>query len=289
MERVNKVKAFKLRRLKKVGTSQRIDTSDDMADVSNQGRMIVELDRDEGVELMGEKKKTKEVMDIVDDAQVKGRQANKQAKIYQIDLDHPSKVLSTQEDDSEVQEAVEVVATAKLITKVVNAASTPVSTASAIIPAAEPNVPAAAPTVVPSKDKGKGIMIEEPKPIKKNDQVELDEEYARKLHEELNKDIYWDMAIEHMKQKAKEDKTMQRYQVIKKRPQTETQARKNMMIYLKNIARFKLDYFKGLSYDDICPIFEAKFNTNLEFPLKSKEQMEEEDNRAIASINETPA
>nr|GFD16348.1 hypothetical protein [Tanacetum cinerariifolium] len=202
----------KLRRLKKVGTSQRIDTSDDMADVSNQGRIIVELDRDEGVELMGEREKTKEVKDIIDDAQVEGRHAEKQAEIYQIDLDHPSKVLSMQEHDSEVKKAIEVVTTAKLITKVVNAASTPVSTASAIIPAAEPNVRAAAPTVVPvtaaytrrrkgviirdpeeestpiklaeikSKDKGKGIMIEEPKPMKEKDQVELDAKYARKIH-----------------------------------------------------------------------------------------------------------
>nr|GFC54284.1 hypothetical protein [Tanacetum cinerariifolium] len=40
-----------------------------------------------------------------------------------------------------------------------------------------------------SKDKGKGIMVEEPKPMKKKQHVEIDEEYARKLHEELNKDI----------------------------------------------------------------------------------------------------
>nr|GFD18764.1 hypothetical protein [Tanacetum cinerariifolium] len=62
------------------------------------------------------------------------------------------------------------------------------------------------PTKIKSKDKDKGIMIEEPKPMKKKDQVELDEEYARKLHEELNKEIDWDMDIDHMKQKAKEDK-----------------------------------------------------------------------------------
>nr|GEZ08835.1 hypothetical protein [Tanacetum cinerariifolium] len=210
MERVNKVKAFKLKRLKKVGTSQRIETSNDtiMKDVSNQGRMIVELDRDEGIELIGENEKSKEVKYIVDDAQVKGRQgrqAEKQAEIYQISLDHPSKVLSMQEDDSEVQEAVEVVTIAKLITEVVNAVGTPVSAASIIIPTAKPIVPAAAPTVVPptetkSRDKGKGIMIEEPKPMKKKDQVELDEEYARKLHEELNKEIDWDMSKEKMKE-----------------------------------------------------------------------------------------
>nr|GEX10592.1 putative ribonuclease H-like domain-containing protein [Tanacetum cinerariifolium] len=106
-----------------------------------------------------------------------------------------------------------------------------------------------------SKDKGKGIMVEEPKPMKKKQQVEMDEEYARKLHEELNKDIEWNKdwnaAIDHVKQKAKEDPFVQRYQVMKKRPKIEAHAQKNMMIYLKNVAGFRLDYFKGMSYDDI--------------------------------------
>nr|GFA12193.1 hypothetical protein [Tanacetum cinerariifolium] len=32
---------------------------------------------------------------------------------------------------------------------------------------------------------------------------------------------------------------------------------------------------KGMSYDDIRPIFKAKFNSNMDFLLKSEEQMEE--------------
>nr|GEU47041.1 hypothetical protein [Tanacetum cinerariifolium] len=176
-----------------------------MEDVSNQGRMIDELDRNEDVELMGEKeveKKVEEAKDITN---------------------HPLKVLSMHDEPDEVKEIVEIVITAKLITEV-TAASTPVSTASVTVPAAEPQVPATTPTVVP--DKGKAIMVEEPKPIKKKQQVKMDEE---------------------------------------------------------------LDYFKGISYNDIHPIFEAMFNTNIEFLLKSKEKIEEEDNRAIESINETPS
>nr|GFA23951.1 hypothetical protein [Tanacetum cinerariifolium] len=94
LERANKVKTLKLRRLRKVGTSQRVDTSDDtvMEDVSNQGRMIDELDKDEGAVLMNEKEETKEVRDITGDAQVEGRQA----EIYQIDMDHAAKVLTDQ-------------------------------------------------------------------------------------------------------------------------------------------------------------------------------------------------
>nr|GEU70798.1 ribonuclease H-like domain-containing protein [Tanacetum cinerariifolium] len=203
-EKVNKVKSLKLKRLRKVGASKRIESSDDMEDVFNQGRMIDDLDKDEGIELIKD----------ADIAETKGRhaaeQAEKQAEIYHLDLDHSFKVLSKQEDDSEVQEVVEVVTTTKLIKDVVTAAPQ-VSAASATISAAKPSIPAAAPTVVAAYtrrrkgDKGKGILIETSKPMKKKDQIELDAEYVRKLHEEINKDheeinkdIDWDAAINHL-------------------------------------------------------------------------------------------
>nr|GFA72690.1 hypothetical protein [Tanacetum cinerariifolium]GFA77022.1 hypothetical protein [Tanacetum cinerariifolium] len=151
--------------------------------------------------------------------------ADKQAKIYNIDLDHSSKVLSMPEDDLEVQDVVEVVTTAKLITEVDTTAASQGSAASATIPAVSATILAAAPTIVDAytrrrkgviirdleeelplktpaetpkvKDKGKGILVEAPKPMKKKDQIEMDVEYARKLQEEIdrdhdgfNKDIY---------------------------------------------------------------------------------------------------
>nr|GEW54179.1 hypothetical protein [Tanacetum cinerariifolium] len=202
LEKGNKVRVLKLRRLKKIGTSQRIDTSDDtgMEDASNQGR-IDEMDKDDTVALMDDKEEDKkeEYAKVVEDDQVQGRQAESLAKIYKINMDHALKVLSMQEDEpAEVNEVVDVVTTAKLITE-----------------------------------------------------IELDEEYARKLHAELNKDIDWDVAIDHVKQKAKEDPTVQRYQVMKRKPQTEAQARKNMIMYLKNVAGFRLDYFKGIALQSI--------------------------------------
>nr|GEX58976.1 hypothetical protein [Tanacetum cinerariifolium] len=200
---------------------------------------------------MDDKKEEKKAGEdkVAGDDQVQGRQA----KIYKIDMDHALKVLSMKKDEpEEVQEVVEVVTTAKLITEVVTAASESITAASTTISAVEPQVPTAiitaAPvrvaaastrrrkgvvirdleeessTVIPadnkSKDKRKGIMVEEPKPLNKKQQVEMDEEYARKLHKELIKDINWDVAIDHVKQKAKEDPFMQRYQVMKKMPHT---------------------------------------------------------------------
>nr|GFB68622.1 hypothetical protein [Tanacetum cinerariifolium] len=142
LERANEVNSSKLRRLKKVGASKRIESSDDIEDVFNQGRMIDDLDKDEGIELVVNQVKDADI------AETEGRhateQVEKQAKIYHLDLDHPSKVLSMQEDDSEVQEVVEVVITAKRITDVVTTATSQVSAASATIFAAKPSIPAAA-------------------------------------------------------------------------------------------------------------------------------------------------
>nr|GEV25102.1 hypothetical protein [Tanacetum cinerariifolium] len=74
---------------------------------------------------------------------------------------------------------------------------------------------------------------------------------------------------------------------IKEEATDRTQARKNMMIYLRNMAGFKMDYFKGMSYDDIRPIFEKYFNSNVAFLEKTKEKLEEEESRALKRTSES--
>nr|GFD48848.1 hypothetical protein [Tanacetum cinerariifolium] len=65
LEKRNKVRVLKLRRLQKVRTSQRVETSDDtvMDDESNQGSMIAEMDEDDVVVLKDDKDEDKEVAD----------------------------------------------------------------------------------------------------------------------------------------------------------------------------------------------------------------------------------
>nr|GFB44226.1 hypothetical protein [Tanacetum cinerariifolium] len=77
-------------------------------------------------------------------------------------------------------------------------------------------------------------------------------------------DIDWDDAMDHVNQKSSNNpQYIKRYQGMKKRPQTESEARKNVMIYLKNTAGYKMDFFKGMWYADICPIFQARFDENM--------------------------
>nr|GEY24363.1 uncharacterized mitochondrial protein AtMg00810-like [Tanacetum cinerariifolium] len=109
--------------------------------------------------------------------------------------------------------------------------------------------------IMPSKDNlyngRKGIGFENPSYFEK----------AKDLRPTLynEKDIDWDAAMDHVNQKSSNNpQYIKRYHGMKKRPQTESEARKNMMIYLKNTAGYKMDFFKGMSYDEICSIFQAR-------------------------------
>nr|GEZ00270.1 hypothetical protein [Tanacetum cinerariifolium] len=62
-----------------------------------------------------------------------------------------------------------------------------------------------------------------------------------------------------------------------------------MISYLKNTEGFKMEFFKGKTYDQILPIFQARFDANLKFLFKTIKEMEKEDEEIIKSINETPA
>nr|GEZ31256.1 reverse transcriptase domain-containing protein [Tanacetum cinerariifolium] len=88
---------------------------------------------------------------------------------------------------------------------------------------------------------------------------------------------------------TKETQYIKRYHGFKKKPQSESKARKNMISYLKNTEGFKMEFFKGKTYDQILPIFQARFDANLKFLFKTIKEMEKEDEEIIKSINETPA
>nr|GEX35073.1 hypothetical protein [Tanacetum cinerariifolium] len=129
LEKKIKLKVSGLRRLKKVGTAQKVESStdtviDDQEDASKQGG-IAKLDADEDVTL-------EEVAAITKDIDAQGRQEESQAQDYHIDLEHTYKVLSMQDDEpelAELKEAIKVVTTAKLMTEVVTATATTITAA----------------------------------------------------------------------------------------------------------------------------------------------------------------
>ncbi|GJS48104.1 hypothetical protein Tco_0598225, partial [Tanacetum coccineum] len=133
------------------------------------------------------------------------------------------------------------------------------------------------------QDKGKAIMIEEePKKKSKKDLKQERLSYAKaiRLEEQMNEEQraqiarQWDE--EERKRTMDEAKTAKkidwndplviRYHTQKMKPKTVAQARRNMIKYLKNQGKYKINDFKGMSYNEIRPIFEKvwDFNQNIE-------------------------
>nr|GEU32950.1 uncharacterized mitochondrial protein AtMg00810-like [Tanacetum cinerariifolium] len=93
----------------------------------------------------------------------------------------------------------------------------------------------------------------------------LDEQMAKRLHdgeikqaaarEKHKKDDF-----EKAKMQEKHLDNIRKYQSLKRKPISAAQARKNMIVYLKNMTGYKIEYFKGMTYDKVRPIFERDYN-----------------------------
>nr|GFA30116.1 hypothetical protein [Tanacetum cinerariifolium] len=129
--------------------------------------------------------------------------------------------------------------------------------------------------------KKKGMIIQDPEEAATTSLSvqSKDEAFARDLEAELNANNNWNQVIEQVKRKERQDNTIMRYQALKRKLVTEAQARKNMMIYLKNMVGFKMDFFKSMTYTDIRSIFEKHFNYIWAFLKKGENGIKEEESK----------
>ncbi|GJV41044.1 hypothetical protein Tco_1419484 [Tanacetum coccineum] len=123
-------------------------------------------------------------------------------------------------------------------------------------------------------------------------QIARDAEIARQWDEEERK-----RAMDAAKSTKKidwNDPSVIRYHSLKMKPKSIAQARRNMIKYLKNQGNYKITDFKGMSYNDIRPIFEKiwDFNQNIK-PMDeeqgSKKQKSPEKERSTEKIVEEEA
>nr|GEW28675.1 hypothetical protein [Tanacetum cinerariifolium] len=257
------------------------ETVVDKEESSKQGRKIADIDADVEVNL---------------------------ENVYNLDMAHEESVLSMQDVDVQseriedaavkevAEEMVEVVTTAKIIVDKVSTAGgelnatneEPVSAAPTNINTAQPSEATKTTvdiTIAPKirgivfhdkeesttrtvslksqvKDKGKAKLVKEPEILKsRKAQIAIDEEVARRIE-------------------AEQSDAVRKYQALKRKPVLVAQARKNMMIYLKNMAGFKMDFFKGISYKEIRPLFEEEYN-KVQTLFKEGLEMDEERIKAL--------
>nr|GEW58478.1 hypothetical protein [Tanacetum cinerariifolium] len=135
-----------------------------MDDVSKQGGIIANIDADKDVVLEDAKDVAVEKLaDVENNDVIQGKKAESQAEIYKINLEHAKKDLSMQDGRRKgvvIRDPEETTTTSTIIH-----------------------------FEAKSKDKSKGILVEEPKHLKKQAQIKQDEKYARELEAELNKNI----------------------------------------------------------------------------------------------------
>nr|GEW95062.1 hypothetical protein [Tanacetum cinerariifolium] len=148
LEKKNMLKVYGLKRLRKVGTTQRVESfADTEVDAAKDAK-------------------------VAEDADVQGRLEESQAQVYHIDLEHDDKVLK-----------VVIAATTTITAAPITTAAPSAARRRKGVVIRDPEETATPSTIVyskpKSKDKGKGILVKEPKPLKKQAQIEQDEAYAR--------------------------------------------------------------------------------------------------------------
>ncbi|GJR77040.1 putative ribonuclease H-like domain-containing protein [Tanacetum coccineum] len=131
-----------------------------------------------------------------------------------------------------------------------------------------------------SKASGKEVMkLVMPVDLKKISEVGLKRKKRDMMQLSLTKTDDWN------------DPSVIRYHSLKMKPKTIARARRNMIKYLKNQGNYKISDFKGMSYNDIRPIFEKiwDFNKNIK-PMDaeqgSKKQKSPEKERSTKKIVE---
>ncbi|GJT68383.1 retrovirus-related pol polyprotein from transposon TNT 1-94 [Tanacetum coccineum] len=182
-----------LKRLRKVGMSRRVESSEDQEslgapeDASKQGRSIEDIDADVDVSLVDETQERQNDDLMFDSGVLEDDVMHVEAKVDGKDEQ------STKPNDSTVGEAV---TTASVDDSVVPTTIEEITLAQTLIQikAAKPKVPSE--FRVPqetqpssSKDKGNGIMIEPEVPLNRKDQISLDEQIARDIQAKLDAEL----------------------------------------------------------------------------------------------------
>ncbi|GKB30624.1 hypothetical protein Tco_0870025 [Tanacetum coccineum] len=161
-----------LRRLYKVGLSARVVSSEDEGlgkeDASKQGRKIHDIDADEDITL--ENVYDEDMFDtcVFNDEEVFAGQDMAEKEVSTADL---------------VTTAGEVVTTANVESARPKAKGVVMQEPSELITTTTTTI-----TTIPSKNKGKGIMVEEPLKMKKKDQVLFDEQEAIRLQAQFDEE-----------------------------------------------------------------------------------------------------
>ncbi|GKA54662.1 hypothetical protein Tco_0753611 [Tanacetum coccineum] len=200
LERKNKSRTPGLKRLRKVGRTERIKSSEDKGlgakeDASKQGRKIADLDADVEVTLVDEAQERNDE-NLMFDTGVFDEEEVEVKKVVSIaEVTTASATTTTVDELTLAQTLIEIkAAKPKAVTTAATTTTTVVTRPKARGVVVKEPSESTTTTSQPSqlsqaKDKGKGKMVEPEKPLKKKDQILVDEEITLRLQEELQAEL----------------------------------------------------------------------------------------------------
>ncbi|GKC60620.1 hypothetical protein Tco_1088218, partial [Tanacetum coccineum] len=208
LEKRKKSRTLGLKRLKKVGSASRVKSSNDVSlgaqeDASKQGRKIADLDADEEVTLIDETQERNDeemLFDVPDDLQGEEVVAEKEVSAADpvttagevvtttnVEVNTTSAPTTTIDELTLAQTLIEIkAAKPKAITFAATTTTTTRPKARGVVVQEPSEFKVTSSSLLASqlpqaKDKGKAKMVEPEKPLKKKDQIAMDEEVTRNL------------------------------------------------------------------------------------------------------------
>ncbi|GKD31705.1 hypothetical protein Tco_1242483, partial [Tanacetum coccineum] len=197
LEKRRKLRTLGLKRLRKVGSASRVESSNDVSlgaqeDASKQGRKIVDLNANAEVTLIDETQgRIDEDLIAADPVTTAGEEVTTAS----IDVTTASSPTTTIDELTLAQTLIEIkAAKPKAITTVATTTKTTRPKARGVV-VQDPSEfttttsPSQASQLPQAKDKGKAKMVEPKKSLKKNDQIAFDEELARRLEAQMQAEL----------------------------------------------------------------------------------------------------
>ncbi|GJW15266.1 hypothetical protein Tco_0019399 [Tanacetum coccineum] len=237
LEKKDRSRTHKLKRLYKVGLTARVESSGDEEDLgedaSNQERRINDIDADEDITLVN-------VQDDVDN------------EMFDVNVLNGKEVFVARQNENVVEEAVDDAQ--------VSTAATTVTITTKEITLAQ-----ALEALKTSKPKVKGIVFQEPSTTtttttisSQQSQDKLAERFQVQEQEELS-DAEKATLFQQLLEKRRKHFAAKRAEEKRNKPPTKAQQRQIMWTYLKNMEGYKLKYLKSKGFDAIQVMFDKTF------------------------------
>ncbi|GJS19205.1 ribonuclease H-like domain-containing protein [Tanacetum coccineum] len=115
-------------------------------------------------------------------------------------------------------------------------------------------------------------------------QIQADEDLAQKLLEEERENLSIEeraRLLAELIDKRKKLQAAQRYEAIRNKPQTMSQQRKTMCTYMKNMAGYKMEHFKGKSFYEVKEMFDNVYKQVTSFVPMDSVMEKERTKRAV--------